>query len=246
MVESAAFYIENQAAAADPEGFDALWTAMGDELRLEASSNETTVERKTAAVRAHGEIAQHRILPHYHAARVYARAGMMDGGLFYLGSARAASKRVRLLAGFPDEVQGDGPGLSGLEKVEAELSELALDAYSRGDSAATHHRDFIRMDSALKEARELLRDGRRFGAAASLLEARLRLAVTTLPPGAAAELDRIPYRARLFDPNRDHSLARELWERALQAAASPAEDEQRLTAAIVSDVIPFYLERIAE
>jgi glyoxylase-like metal-dependent hydrolase (beta-lactamase superfamily II) len=239
MVESSAFYLENQTAA-----FDELWTAVGEGLESEAKLED--LETRDAAVRAHAEIAQNRILPHYRAARLYAKAGQNDGGLFYLGSARAAAKRARLLAGFGDPPEGDRPGLSGLEAALAELSKLALASYSQGDAATTHHRDFIRMDAALKEARELLRDGRRYGAAGSLLEARLRLGLAGAPEESVPRFDEVSYRARLFDPNRDHSLARELWERALEGAASHDEDEERLAAVIIKDVIPFYFERIAE
>jgi glyoxylase-like metal-dependent hydrolase (beta-lactamase superfamily II) len=244
MVESAAFYYDHEPAAKDPAQFDALWKRTGTELELGDAAK--ALEGKSAIVRARAEIAMNQIEPHYRASRLYAKAGEA-GGVFYLGTARAALDFVRFCSKLPDDAPpaGDPPDLSGLADIEGELSRRTLEAYGEGDAAATHHRDFIRVDSALKEARELLRDGRRYGAAASLLEARLRLDVVQAPPDAVPHFDAVTYKARLFDPSHDHSLARELWERALQGAASKDEEDHRLAAVIVSDVIPFYFDRMS-
>lgn len=244
MVASSAFWYSNEPAAKDPARFESLWERTGAELRPGALSG--AFEHKSAAVRAHVEIALNRIEPHYRASRLYARAGEQAGGLFYLGSARADLEFVRFCSTLPDVTAGDPPDLDGLADAETELSRRALEAYDYKDAATTHHRDFIRLDAALKEARELLRDGRRYGAAASLLEARLRLGIVTASSGTTSSInfDSVAYKARLADPARDHSLAQELWERAVEAAESNDEAEQRIAAVILSDVIPFYFDRL--
>jgi hypothetical protein len=108
-----------------------------------------------------------------------------------------------------------------------------------------HHQNFIRLDSALKEARQLIAEHRDYGAAASILEARLRLGIIQKDPSAplpTLDPERMPYRTRLFDPAFDHSLAMSLWERALDRAASSEEQDRREAAVLLEEVIPFYFE----
>jgi hypothetical protein len=247
-VESAAFFLDHAETARDPAKFDALWSEVGPALERQNQELDGAFEGRSAAVRARGEIAQNRILSHYRASRLYGKAGMHAGGVFYLGSAEAAAKLGQLCAVLRDSPMGEPPELTvtGLEAVESSLSKLALDAYAEGNASTTHHRDFIQLDAALKQARELLRDGRRFGAAALLLEARLRLGVATAPVDAVPDFDGVAYRSRLFDPSHDHSLARTFWERALEGAASSDAEERRVAAVIVSDVLPFYFEQILD
>jgi hypothetical protein len=244
MAASAAFWYDHEEVLKPPSGFEALWEQTGPELEI--GDLAKSLEGKSAAVRARAEIAMNRIEPHYSAARLYAKAAQNAGGLFYLGSALSGLALVRFCSTLPDDAEGDPPDFdfSGLAVLEAELSRRALDRY-QGEAPIEHHQDFIRLDSALKEARELLQEGRLYGAAASLLEARLRLGVVTAPAGAVPHFDSVTYEARLFDPRRDHSLARELWERALAGASSTDEDERRLAAVILEDVIPFYFDRLS-
>lgn len=246
MVASTVFWVENQEAANGAERFDELWETMGPELEEEVRSLANAFEGQSAAVRARGELVMNRILSQHRAARLYAKAGESAGGLFYLGSAQAAARLARFVSTLEDEPSARSPRLERLTAVESRLSRLALEAYGRGDAATVHHQSFIRLDAALKEARELIADGRRYGAASSLLEARLRLGLVTTPSGAAPGLEQASYRARLFDPNRDHSLARELWERALKGARSSDEHERRLAAIITDEVIPFYFANLTD
>jgi glyoxylase-like metal-dependent hydrolase (beta-lactamase superfamily II) len=239
-----AFFYDNQPAASDPARFDALWNETGREL--ETGDITQRLAGKSAAVRGRAEVALNRVSPHYRASRLYAKAGQQEGGVYYLGSAVAALAFARFCIELPDEDSaGDPPELSGLAAIESEISGKTLQAYQREDAASVHHKDFIRIDSALKEARELLHDGRRYGAAASLLEARLRLGVANASPGMVPDFGAVSYEARLFDPRRDNSMARELWERALAGAASGEEEQRRIAAVILTDVIPFYFEKLS-
>jgi hypothetical protein len=130
--------------------------------------------------------------------------------------------------------------------LEAELSKSTVSAYGEGDASTTHHREFIRLDSALKEARQLIAEGRSFGAAASLLEARFRIGLVKKAAGAPPDPDRAPYRARLLDPAFDHSLAMSLWERALVRAASSEEKDRREAAVLLEEVLPFYFQLLED
>ena len=129
-------------------------------------------------MQSRGEISTYRILTHYRAAQMYARVGI-EGGLYYLGSAHAAAELASFCARIEDAPKGAVPRFRPLSDEEAELSRSTVSAYGGGDASTAHHQNFIQLDSALKEARQLIAENRDYGAAASLLEARLRLGIGT-------------------------------------------------------------------
>jgi hypothetical protein len=249
ILESAAFLTRHQEEVQEPKAFLALWEADGPALEQEAARLEKTgFSGRSALVQSRGEISTYRILTHYRASKMYAKFGI-GGGLYYLGTAHAAAELASFCARIEDEPKGAPPRLRPLADIEAELSKSTVSAYGRGDASTLHHKDFIRLDSALKEARLLIADHRDLGAAASLLEARFRLGIIQRDPGApipAPDPERAPYRARLFDPAFDHSLALSLWERALDRAASSGEQERREAAVLLEEVIPFYFQLLED
>jgi hypothetical protein len=175
---------------------------------------------------------------------MYAKMGI-EGGLYYLGSAHAAEEFASLCARLEDEPKGALPRFRPLADVEVELSKSTVSAYGLDDASTVHHKNFIRLDSSLKEARQLIANHRELGAAASLLEARFRLGIIQTDPSApipSPDPDRAPYRARLFDAAFDHSLALSLWERALDRVASSEEKDRREAAVLLEEVIPFYFQ----
>jgi hypothetical protein len=243
VLESAAFLGRHQADVRDSDAFLALWEAEGRVLEEKAARlTSLDLSGKSALVRAWTELYLHRILPHHHASKMYARFGI-PGGLYYLGSARAAASFAELWAGVDDRPTGKPPRFQSLAPFEAELSRSTVGAYGSEDSSTLQHRNFIRLDSALKEARRLLSEHRDFGAASALLEARLRLGVIEAPAGTAApDPDKAPYRERLFEEAVDHSLARALWDR----AAALKTSDPREAAVLLTTVIPFYFELLED
>jgi hypothetical protein len=248
MLGSAAFLSRHQEVK-DPKAFLLLWEADGPALEVEAARlQKTGFSGRSALVQSRGEIATYRILTHYRASKMYAKVGI-QGGLYYLGSAHAAAEFASFCARIEDEPKGAPPRFRPFAEVEAELSKRTVAAYGRGDASTLHHKDFIRLDSALKEARLLIADHRDLGAAASLLEARFRLGIAQRDPNApipAPDSERVPYRARLFDPAFDHSLALSLWERALDRLASSEEKDRREAAVLLEEVIPFYFQLLED
>ncbi len=248
LLASAAFLSRHQEEVKDAKAFLALWEADGPALEEEAGRlQKSGFSGRSALVRSRGEIATYRVLTHYRASKMYAKVGI-QGGLYYLGSAHAAAELASFCARIDDEPKGALPKFRTLAQVEAELSRSTVSAYGAGDASTVHHQNFIRLDSALKEARQLLAEHRGFGAAASLLEARFRLGIIQRDPSApipAPDPDRAPYRARIFDPAFDHSLAMSLWERALDRVASSEEQDRREAAVLLEEVIPFYFDLLA-
>ena len=105
---------------------------------------------KSALVQSVGESSTYRAITHYRASRMYARVGI-QGGLYYLGNAHASLELASLCARMDDAHRGTLPSFRPLADFEAELSKSTVSAYGQGDASTTHHRDFIRLDSALKE-----------------------------------------------------------------------------------------------
>ncbi len=245
LLASAAFLSRHQEEIRDPKAFLALWEADGPALEEQSAHlQKTGFSGRSALVQSRGEIATYRILTHYRAAKMYARVGI-EGGLYYLGSAHAAAELASFCARIEDAPKGAVPRFRPLSDEEAELSRSTVAAYGGGDASTVHHQNFIRLDSALKEARQLIAEHRDYGAAASILEARLRLGIIHQDPSAPLPTvvpERMPYRTRLFDPAFDHSLAMSLWERALDRAASSEEKDRREAAVLLEEVIPFYFE----
>jgi len=245
LLASAAFLSRHQEEIKDSKAFLALWEAGGPALgEQSARLQKTGFSGRSALVQSRGEIATYRILTHYRASKMYAKVGL-QGGLYYLGSAHAAAELANFCARIEDEPKGTLPKFRPLGEVEAELSKSTVAAYGGGDASTVHHQNFIRLDSALKEARQLIADQRSYGAAASILEARFRLGLIQGDPSAPISIpdpERLPYRARLFDPAFDHSLAMSLWERALDRAASSEEKDRREAVVLLEEIIPFYFQ----
>ncbi|HSF19632.1 MAG TPA: hypothetical protein VLK65_29185 [Vicinamibacteria bacterium] len=248
ILESAAFLSRHQDVQ-KPEAFLALWEADGRVLEQEvARLGKAGFSGRSAVVQSRGEISIYRILTHYRASKMYAKVGI-GGGLYYLGNAHAAASFASFCARLDDAPQGALPRFRPLAEVEAELSKNTVAAYGQGDAATTHHKNFIRLDSALKEARLLIADHRDLGTVATLLEARFRLGLIQKDPSAPVpvpDTDRAPYRARLFDPAFDHSLALSLWERALDRVASSEDTDRREATVLLEEVIPFYFQLLEE
>jgi hypothetical protein len=245
ILESAAFLSRHQGEVQEPKAFLALWEADGRTLEEEVARIEKTgFSGRSALVQSWGEISTFRILTHHRASRMYAKMGI-GGGLYYLGSAHAAEEFASFCARLEDEPKGALPRFRPLADVEAELSKSTVSAYGLGDASTVHHKNFIRLDSSLKEARQLIAGHRDLGAAASLLEARFRLGIILTDSSApipSPDPDSAPYRARLFDPAFDHSLALSLWERVLDRVASSEEKDRREAAVLLEEVIPFYFQ----
>jgi hypothetical protein len=249
LLESAAFLASHAKEIQEPDEFLSLWEADGRGLEADSARlQKEGFSGRSALVQARGEISTYRILTHHRAAKMYAKVGI-HGGLYYLGSAHAAAKFASFCARLEDEPPGAPPRFRPLADVEAELSRSTIDAYGEGNASTTHHKNFIRLDSTLKEARQLIAEDRVFGAVSSILEARFRLGLIQMDPTAPAptpDTDRIPYRSRLYDPAVDHSLALSLWERALDRLASSEENDRREAAVFLEEVIPFYFQLLED
>src|SRR5262249_37415890 len=154
--------------------------AQADALRRKAWDDTT------AATRAIGESAQGKIETLVEASRAYAAVTSPGEGVFYLGQAQAAAE-LAALAHELRSVRGS-PRPPPLRSVLPELDTLQakVNRAFRPPRSIERHPDFIRLNAALKLARELDAATLYGGALYQYLDAVQQLAALD-PPSAARD-----------------------------------------------------------
>ncbi len=234
----------------DAARFEAEWTRMGKELGrdLGTPSPSALVGVSPAAFRAIGETALPQVRAYYESSLAYGRATSPESGLYYLGNAVAARELVTFCRQVTRSAGQPAPSLRALDAELDALETEVLAAY-RPPASIDRHSEFIGLGSALNEARELSALGLRHGALLRYLQAVQRLApLKSRTPmlGARAAAERLEsWKARLPGSGADHSIG-ELFLEAAEAelASAAAGDPLPVASAVVTEVLPRYLEAL--
>lgn len=246
MLAASVYLNERSASERKEAGFEVEWVRMGKVLRsdLTATSPRAFDGVKPAAVRAFAEAALPQVRVFYDASLEYGRNTMPESGLFYLGSARAQREFADFCRKLSTPSPLPAPKLRPLT-VELDRLEGALLSAYRPPASIDRHSEFIGSSAALKEAREIDRDGLRYGALLKYLQAVLRaapLTPTSKPLDGPALTERLrDFDTRLSAEGVDHSIGRIFLETAQADLASPASGSSPTTAAaIAAGVLPRY------
>jgi hypothetical protein len=222
-------------------GFDAEWTRTSGELRRRDSSRPSW-GNAAAAARALGEAAEGTSLPLAEASRAYAGVTNVEAGRYYLADALAASDFGAFCRALPGAPAGPAPPFRSIAPELARLQER-VDAAFVPPRSIDRHSEFIRLNAAVKTARELDAGGRYAGARYEYLDALQRLGV--LLGGATDAADAVrgkleAQRSALGSSRRDDSLGTLFLERADSALATGGPGGIAAASAIASSVLPAY------
>lgn len=228
------------------------WRRTGEALAAaRGSGGGPSLDGAPAAARAVAEVALAEVDGYYASSLDYGRATAPEYGLFYLGAALAEVDLARFAASLRSlgTAQTRPPTLRALAPEIERLQGALLDAY-RPPVSIESHSVFIRISALLKQARELEAAGRRFGALAKLLEARMRLTRLEHPERrldlASTERRADEAERRFAASGVDASIARTFVEIALVQVADPdpAQMGPQTAAAVFDDVLPLYFEAL--
>jgi len=224
-------------------GFDAEWTRTSGELRRRDSSR-TSWGNAAAAARALGEAAEGTALPLADASRAYAGVTNVEAGRYYLADALAASDFGAFCRALPGAA-GPAPSFRSIAPELARLQER-LDAAFVPPRSIDRHAEFIRLNAAVKTARELDAGGRYAGARYEYLDALQRLGLLlgdAADTGGTADSVRAKLEAQrsaLGSSGRDDSLGTLFLERAESALAAGGPGGIAAASVIASSVLPAY------
>jgi hypothetical protein len=236
--------------------FEEEWQSLGRELTLKEKLIISNASRSLpTAVRALDESSQSQIRPYYQSGRLYGLNTTLKEGLYYLGLAPAHLD----FALWAQQLNAQNRSGLKLRSLEVELNQLeteTLQAYRKPD-ASNSQRAFNRVNSTLKLATELNKEGRYAGALHKYLEASLYL---DLIGAAALEPQKLPqlktqsdlYKTRLAATGTDHSLGLMYWEMAhsaldqMAAAGQLNSEELKRMAVILDKVLPRYFKYVSE
>lgn len=237
------------------DAFEKEWQRLGLELtekekRLAAASSGNSPAATDALV----ESALTQVRPYYQSGKLYGLNTTIRNGLFYMGLAPAHidfaifCRELRLQPqAKPLKFRSLNPELT---KLEAEI----LESYRLMDSS-DNQPQFIRLNSSLKMAMELDREGRFAGALLKYLETVLFLSLLKAPPPDAKDLPRLVEQSRVMEGRLkksgiDHSIGLIFIESAqgsLEEAARGRPDLERLKRAtvIIDRLLPRYFELVS-
>ena len=228
----------------DSVAFESQWKRLAKTFENERPSGESFAGVQPAAVRAVAESALPQARVFYEASLEYGRNTTPALGLFYIGSAQAQKELAEFCRSLAEAPSGRAPALRELGGELDALEGEILSLY-RPPASIDRHSDFIAVNAAVKEARELDQAGLRYGALLRYLQAAQRFAALRPAPAKPdadlarrlAELD-----ARLAAGGVDHTVGRLFLEAAQADLAAPAAGSApgAMAAAIVAEVMPRY------
>lgn len=238
------------------EAFEAEWQRLKGEIEeKEKRLSAMPSDGSNAALDALIESSLTQVRPYYQSGRLYGLNTTMANGLFYMGLAPAYLDFSLFCRGLRLNENAKTlklrPLAPELEKLEASI----LESYRRMDSSESQPQ-FIRLNSNLKMAAELEREGRTRGALLKYLETLLFLHLITAQPQVyAKERARLTEEARALELRmksgmQDNSIALIFFESA-RSALSDAEhgkpDAERLKRArvLIDKVLPRYFEIVS-
>lgn len=255
---SAQSYAASQAGieAKGAEAFEQEWQRMKGEIEeKEKRLAAMPAAGSSAAIEALIESSLTQVRPYHQSGRLYGLNTTIANGLFYLGLAPAYLDFALFCRGLKlyesAKTLKHRPLAPELEKLEASI----LESYKRMDSSESQPQ-FIRLNSNLKMAVELEREGRTRGALLKYLETLLFLHLVPAQPQVdAKELTRLVEAARALELRlksgaEDNSIAQIFFESAgsaLDDARRGKTDEERLRRArvLLDKVLPRYFEIVS-
>lgn len=221
-IEAIAFFAKHHQSGESAEAVAALSEARGADFRT-----KVTFPAHPALVRALGEGAANRADVLFVAGPSYAKITAPWGGLYYLAEAEGNLRLRNFIASLPAFGAAEPkPNRARLVELANELEAEALKLFEHDPGG----NQVVGASVKLKEARELLDDGRLDGAALALVETRLALSrrKAEVDPGSVTEAPK----AAAMKPARD-SIAKLLAGMAEEGAAP-------LPAIVPRDVVPFH------
>ncbi len=230
------------------------WSDAGKLLDLEKGKFPAKVPpEQPAFVRAVAEVALGQVNEHYAAALAYGQQVGPASGAYYLGrSLGSASFAVFAASLKPASGSGRAMVLPAMTDAVEAMDEQVVKAYAKPGSTK-FHANFIVANSSVKLARELDREGYRYGALIVILRAAYALGQTELGAVSEQELPRLRQTAddwakRLQQQTGDTSIPQQYLQKANVAldagtAAGDAGNQQRQRAVLLlSVVLPKYFE----
>jgi hypothetical protein len=239
------------------EAFEKEWQRLG----LELNEKQERLARistggSPAAVVALSESALTQVRPYYQSGRLYGLNTTIASGLYYMGLAPANLDFAIFCRGLRLTQNGKPLKYGALKPELARLEAEILESFRRMESS-DNQPQFNRLNSTLKMALELDREGRGAGALLKYLEATLFLHLLTTPQADANLLPGLIEQSRLMESRLkkagagggggDHSIGLiyfEMAQSALDEAARGRPDKDRFKRAVVimDRVLPRYFE----
>jgi hypothetical protein len=250
---TAAEYVQSKADVekGGVDAFEKEWKRLGQELdERERLILLPRSRRVPAAAQALAESGLFQMHPYYQSGRLYGLNTTLNNGLFYFGLVPAFLGFSQFCLDLPLE-QNRQP--LQLRSIESELNRLeteTLEAFRRSDQ--DKQLLFILLNSTLKLASELNRDGKYAGALYKYLDANIFLGRAVTPSPRAEELPRLKAQCSLFEKRLktadvDHSIGMIYWESAqsLLDQANPDNlnpEEMKRVVVILDRVLPAYFK----
>jgi hypothetical protein len=231
--------------------FDEKWRGVDGDLKsLEKKYSRGNWTGTPAAVRAIAELDWIETRTLYRAARPYGDATQAVAGLYYLGESKASLEFALYCRSLHFPPPAPQPPVRSISAEIQRLEDRVLAAY-QPPLSISRHTDFIRINSALKVAKELDEAQLYYGALFKYLDAAEAFGLLTAPPGDVQRADALrgqaaAIRSRVVAGAADNSLAQlflERAERSLQILDAP-----HVQAALVrlEQVIPAYFAAISK
>ena len=234
----------------DTAALDAIWNEAGREIEERTAPGIPVRSDLPALAQALVQAERVQARDYFKASRVQGEATGTEGGLYYLGVARAHADNARFVQALPfPEPSVPAPALPGLDAFLDEVEEELLALYEPPASLGSH-RDFIEASAKLKFARELRGQDFDLAALRQALESwrRIRSLEGNVDAVDGDELSALvdDLRIDLESRDLDHGVALVLLEFA-EAALIAGDDSSaspplaELGALTVNELIPAYL-----
>src|SRR5712692_10036814 len=224
-------------------GFEGEWAKTAVALK-DLNGNPAPAADVPAVVAALAQSAQSKAIPVLDAAHAYAAESDTRFGFYYLGSARGAAAFADFCSSLKLARERSPAPLRSVSP-ELEQLQLILLIVRRPPRSIKQHSEFIRLNGALKLARELDAAKHYEGALYHYLDAVQQYAALEMKAPGGAQRAKVrkqiaALQDRLHGSDRDESVAELFAERA--AAKEPNANAWTSARAIVDVVLPAYFE----
>ncbi len=229
-------------------GFEGEWAKAAVALK-DLNGNPAPRSDLPAVVAALAESAQSKAIPVLDAAHAYATESDARFGFYYLGSAKGAAAFADFCSSLKLERERSPAPFRSVSPELEQLQQKVVNAF-KPPRSIEHHSEFIRLNGALKLARELDTAKRYEGALYHYLDAVQQYAALEMKaPDGAVQRARVrkqiaALQERLHGSDRDESVAELFVERAAAqlGAKQPNVNAWKSARAIVDGVLPAYFE----
>ncbi len=228
-------------------GFEGEWAKAAVAL-MDLKGNPAPRSDLPAVVAALTESAQSKAIPVLDAAHAYAAESDTRFGFYYLGSAKGAAAFADFCSSLKLARERSPAPFRSVSPELEQLQQKLVNAF-KPPRSIEHHSEFIRLNGALKLARELDTAKRYEGALYHYLDAVQQYAALEMKAPGAAQRARVrkqiaALHERLHDSDRDESVAELFVERAAAQLGTkqPTAIAWKSAQAIVDGVLPAYFE----